>query len=93
MVVFSRYFQGYTGSHASILGDKGFYYNDTQSLLTLMEYFIANGVDKSKSYNAYKDFQPEPVMQRFDKVFIQPALKRKRTGFFNLSHECIPEKK
>ena len=79
----------YTGSHAHILGDQGFYYRDTESLLKLMQYFIAHGVDKSKSYNAYKDFQPEPVMRRFDQVFIQPALNRKKTGVFNLSNECV----
>lgn len=79
----------YTGSHAHILGDQGFYYRDTESLLKLMRHFIAHGVDKSKSYNAYKDYQPGPVMRRFDQVFIQPALNRKRTGVFNLSNECV----
>ena len=83
----------YAASHARILGEKGFYYRDTSSLLKLMQYFITNGVDKSKSYNAYQDYQPEQVMRRFDQVFIQPALERKRTGFFNLSNECVGKHK
>jgi len=53
-------------SHIEILGNKGFYYTDKESLKSvLMENF-----PKSGNYNAYASFTPENIMKHFKSVFI-----------------------
>ncbi|NBO99154.1 MAG: hypothetical protein EBU90_03370 [Proteobacteria bacterium] len=54
-------------SHLQILGDKGIYYEDAQSLEKAL-----NNIQTQLhgDYNAYKNFTPEKVMYHFNKVFI-----------------------
>ncbi len=56
-----------------LVGDKGFVYNNPTELLTHITNFVEKGVDKSRDYNAYKEFSPEVVMQQFKKVFMDPV--------------------
>lgn len=55
--------------HIEILGDKGFYYTDYQSL-----YSILNSLNKkditSLNWNCYSEYSPALVMEQFNNIFI-----------------------
>jgi hypothetical protein len=61
----------YSGSpernHIVTLADKGIYFNDPQKLLDILTSFH---YDPSQDWNAYKEFTPEKVIQKFKKVFL-----------------------
>lgn len=61
--------------HLDTLGSKGLYYHDTPSLLTLLRSFDRLAA-RRKDWNAYRQFEPGPVMQTFDKVFIRGKPRR-----------------
>lgn len=56
-------------NHNIILGDKGIYYTDYNSL-----YQILNNISKQdiegKDWNCYKEFTPEKVMNKFKEIFL-----------------------
>ena len=61
----------YSGSsernHIFTLGDKGIYFDSPEKLLDILTSFR---YDPSQDWNAYKEFTPEKVIQKFKKVFL-----------------------
>jgi len=55
-------------NHIDILGDKGLYYTCSESLYRLLMDFRPVS---DKDYNAYKDYNPQKVMEIFDNVFLK----------------------
>lgn len=55
-------------NHIMILGDKGIYYNDYNDLLDIILNFK---VDNSIDWNCYREYLPEPVMDRFKKLYMK----------------------
>jgi hypothetical protein len=53
-------------AHIDMLGDKGIYYQDEVSLMKILR----QPIDKTKDWNAYRDYTPINVMAKFKKVFI-----------------------
>ena len=54
-------------NHISTLGEKGIYYKDEETVLEIMKSFEKK---PKKDWNAYGNFTPEKVMQKFDEVFL-----------------------
>jgi hypothetical protein len=54
-------------NHIVTLGKKGIYYDSPQKLLDILTSFHYN---PSQDWNAYKEFTPEKVIQKFKKVFL-----------------------
>jgi hypothetical protein len=58
-------------NHIFVLKDIGFYYTNKEDLYQLLKDFIKDlPTIKKRDLNAYKDFTPKKVMQKFKKVFI-----------------------
>lgn len=55
-------------AHMRMLGDKAIIYKDYSSLVELLLGFKK---DKDKDWNAYREYTPEKVMEKFDKVFLR----------------------
>lgn len=59
-------------SHEMILGDKGFYYSNQAELAHLFtykhKYFSKENLERD--WNAYRDYAPNIVMEKFKKVFL-----------------------
>lgn len=71
------YLHGKHGHHIDVLGDKGFYYHDKNSLLT-----IVRGMEKAqladKDWDCYTArYNPATVMESFERHLIKPALANK----------------
>ena len=61
--------------HLNILKEKCFTYNSENELTNIFENFIANFDDiKNKDWNAYADYSPQNIMDKFNKVFIEPCI-------------------
>ena len=56
--------------HVHLLGKKGIWYTDENSLINILQTFDKNKA-KKKDWNAYKDYTPEKVMKIFNDVFLQ----------------------
>lgn len=54
-------------AHIEMLGDKGIYYNNQDELLNILFNF---NPDSSKDWNAYRDYNPENVMNKFKEIFL-----------------------
>lgn len=54
-------------NHIHILKDKGIYYNSPQSLSDIFKSFTKQ---PEKDWNAYKDFNPKTVMEKFKTIFL-----------------------
>lgn len=56
-------------NHIDILGDKGFYYNNKQELLSILL-----GISKldinNKDWNCYKDYSPKKVIEKFKEIYL-----------------------
>lgn len=57
-------------AHFDLLKDKGIYYSDNQHLTHLLENPIYLN-DKNMDWNCYRDYSPEKIMEKFNKVFLQ----------------------
>jgi hypothetical protein len=57
-------------SHIEILGNKGLYYQDYNSLIQILLNISHTDV-KYKDWNQYRDYTPEKVMKIFNKVFLK----------------------
>lgn len=57
-------------AHFDLLKDKGIYYGDNSHLASLLENPIYLN-DKTVDWNCYRDYTPEKVMDKFNKVFLQ----------------------
>lgn len=55
-------------NHIHVLGDKGLYYEDPSSLKNLLLNFEKQ---PEKNWNAYSEFTPEKVINKFNEVFIK----------------------
>eukprot|EP00668_Euglena_longa_P019711 GGOE01024501.1.p1 GENE.GGOE01024501.1~~GGOE01024501.1.p1 ORF type:complete len:402 (-),score=71.42 GGOE01024501.1:130-1335(-) len=62
--------------HIRILGNRSFVYSDPSSLRKRIQEVLSIPRPEllAKDWNAYRMFMPQPVMQAFDNIFIQPAL-------------------
>tara|TARA_R100001082_G_scaffold108659_1_gene84258 strand:- start:583 stop:1545 length:963 start_codon:yes stop_codon:yes gene_type:complete len=54
-------------NHISTLGEKGIYYEDEETVLEIMKSFEKK---PNEDWNAYANFTPEKVMQKFNEVFL-----------------------
>lgn len=62
--------QGYDSCHLSILKEKALLYSSTEELLELLLNFDAYK-NKFSDWNQYRQFEPQPVMEKFKEVFLQ----------------------
>jgi len=53
-------------AHVYLLGNKGIWYKNKQELLNI----LLNFKPEKKDWNAYRDYTPEKVMERFKQVFL-----------------------
>ena len=56
-------------SHFELLGDKGIWYYDEISLYNILTNFNPE-IEKNKYWNAYKDYTPEKVIDKFKNVYL-----------------------
>lgn len=70
--------------HIQILGDKGFYYHDHSSLMSIISDFISKGIPK-RDYNAYAEFSPVHIIPKFKKILLDPILTNNESAFFRLN--------
>lgn len=56
-------------AHAELLGDKALWYNDPITLINILLSFNPE-IEKTKDWNAYKDYTPEKVMNIFKNVYL-----------------------
>jgi len=66
---------GYYRAHLQILGDRGLYYHDLSSLSALLGALVNEGVPAREDWNVYKQYSREVIMNKFETVFVNPALK------------------
>jgi len=60
--------------HHDVLGNKGFYYRDTETLATMIQTWDRQQM-QSRSWDRYSErYNPSRVMEQFDRHLIQPAL-------------------
>lgn len=57
-------------SHIELLGDKGLYYIDYNSLYSLLSLITKNEFE-NKDWNCYREFSPSSIMLKFNSVFLQ----------------------
>jgi len=57
-------------NHIEILGDKGIYYHDYQTLYDILINLYIGEV-RFDNWNCYQNYTPEKVMEQFNKVFLQ----------------------
>ena len=65
--IITRINQNIDSAHISMLGDRGIYYSNKYDLYKILLDFTP---DDSKDWNAYKDYSPQSVMQKFKEVFL-----------------------
>jgi hypothetical protein len=64
--------------HIDMLGNKGLYYDDEESLIQIFNQ-LPSLLDPTVDWDCYSDTcNPRTVMQTFDEVLIQPALRNPR---------------
>ena len=56
-------------AHAVLLGDKALWYNDPITLINILLNFNPE-IEKTKDWNAYKDYTPEKVMNIFKNLYL-----------------------
>lgn len=54
-------------SHLDILGEKGLYYTNQESLMNILNAFSP---DNTKDWNCYRDYTPERVIAKFKQVYL-----------------------
>ena len=57
-------------AHFYLLGNKGIWYNDYESLNNILLNFNPK-IERTKDWNAYKNFTPEKIMETFKFVYLQ----------------------
>lgn len=58
-------------AHFHLLGDKGIWYNSLSELHNILTSFNPS-VEKTKDWNAFRDYTYDKVMDKFKEVFIKP---------------------
>jgi len=61
------YLHGRDNAHIEMLGSKGIYYNNENELFEIINNFKS---DLTRDWNAYRDYNPEKVMDKFKQVFL-----------------------
>ena len=61
-------------THLNILGSKAIQYNSSSQLASLLKNFNRTQAAKG-DWNAYRRYEPEPVMRQFQKVFMGDCAK------------------
>jgi hypothetical protein len=62
-------------AHIDILKDKCFIYKDPASLYQIFNHiFLTIDTIKTKDWNAYQEYSPENIMDKFNDIFIKPCL-------------------
>lgn len=56
-------------SHIDILGDTGIYYNTKEDVIDIL-LGISNSDVRDRDWNAYRDYEPEKVMNKFNQVYL-----------------------
>ena len=64
---------GWARFHIDTLGQKGLFYHDQGSLEKQLLSFDRKSA-RLKDWNVYRQFEPEPVMATFRRVFLEPGL-------------------
>jgi hypothetical protein len=57
-------------SHVHLLGEKAIWYNDPMHLYQILLNFNPE-IERTKDWNAYKDYTPENVMRIFKKIYLE----------------------
>jgi len=57
-------------NHYMVLGDKGIYYHDYESLYNILLNIQKLDIEE-KEWNCYQDFTPEKVMNKFNEIFLK----------------------
>lgn len=61
--------------HLRIMKNKCFTYENENEVYNIFQYFINNlGEIKTKEWNAYSEYTPENIMDKFNELFIKPCL-------------------
>lgn len=58
-------------NHIEILGDKGIYYHDYQSLYNILSNLHFAEIRCKNDWNCYQDYTPEKVIEQFNKIFLK----------------------
>lgn len=69
----------YDKEHLRILGYKGIYYTNGDSLYTILN-SLDPKITQSSDWNAYKMYAPEPVMKRFHDFFLKELVVNKESS-------------
>lgn len=64
--------KAYKTMHIEILKDRGFYYKDKESLVSVVDGLLQNGTGNVTDFDAYVAYSPERVMHKFREVFLDP---------------------
>ena len=64
--------EGYARAHLDILGDRGLYYHDVNSLHNIIAHLAREGIS-NRSWNAYAAYSSSNIILKFMRVFIKPA--------------------
>lgn len=57
-------------AHLEMLGDKAVVYHNYKSLYEILDNFSKADI-KARDWNAYRDYNPEAIMRRFENVFLK----------------------
>lgn len=64
-------------AHVDILKDKCFLYGNEIELYNIIKHIITNINEiKIQDWNAYRNYTPEKIMDKFNEIFIQPCIKK-----------------
>lgn len=64
------YYNSPEKSHLEILGNKGLYYTDYSSLVTMLQDLTKKEL-QGKDWNCYQDYTPVNIMEKFNNVFLK----------------------
>jgi hypothetical protein len=73
------YYHSDDKEHIRILGNRGIYYFDKDTLKQIFGLFANKNLPiKNVDYNCYREYNPEIVMKIFDDIFLEPVKKVKK---------------
>ena len=77
-------------SHIDILGEKGIIYGSKESLIKIFKN-IKNIINSRSDWNAYTEYSPENVMEKFFKVFIDSSkiIDYNKINYIDMNRSCI----
>ena len=72
-------------AHIEMLGSKGIIYDTEDSLMEIFKN-IRTIINSNDDWNAYKEYTPENVMQKFMGVFINKSVKEKKLNYTRIEY-------